>query len=236
MRRNHFMSMERILVADDDRNIAELLRLYLEKEGYTVTLACDGVDAMEKFIADTPDIVLLDIMMPNMNGFDMLQQLRANGRELPVIIISGRASKEDIINGYKLGCDDYITKPVSMDILIWKIEAILRRVKEKNENKLVHFQLGNLYFDSVKQTLGDIHLSSRENDLLLILCRKRNQLVERNRILKTLWQTDDYFASRSLSVYINHLRNHLQDCPNIKILSVHGKGYKIIDESENVEN
>ena len=175
-------------------------------------------------------------MMPNMNGLETIQQLRANGRELPVIIVSGRASKEDIINGYKLGCDDYITKPVSMDILIWKIEAILRRVREKNENKLVYFQLGHLHFDSVKQTLGNIHLSSRENDLLLMLCRKRNQLVERNRILKSLWQTDNYFASRSLSVYINHLRNHLQDCPNIKILSVHGKGYKIIDELENVEN
>ena len=226
----------KLLIVDDDVNICGMLKLYFENEGYKVKTANDGIEGLSCFKIYEPDLVLLDIMMPNMNGFDMLQQLRANGRELPVIIISGRASKEDIINGYKLGCDDYITKPVSMDILIWKIEAVLRRVKEKNENKLVHFQLGNLYFDSVKQTLGDIHLSSRENDLLLILCRKRNQLVERNRILKTLWQTDDYFASRSLSVYINHLRNHLQDCPNIKILSVHGKGYKIIDESENVEN
>ena len=225
-----------ILICEDDINLSSIVADYLRNNDYVVDIAKDGKEGLEKCMNSHYDICLLDIMMPIMNGFDMLQQLRANGRELPVIIISGRASKEDIINGYKLGCDDYITKPVSMDILIWKIEAILRRVKEKNENKLVHFQLGNLYFDSVKQTLGDIHLSSRENDLLLILCRKRNQLVERNRILKTLWQTDDYFASRSLSVYINHLRNHLQDCPNIKILSVHGKGYKIIDESENVEN
>lgn len=225
-----------ILICEDDINLSSIVADYLRNNDYVVDIAKDGKEGLEKCMNSHYDICLLDIIMPNMNGFDMLQQLRANGRELPVIIISGRASKEDIINGYKLGCDDYITKPVSMDILIWKIEAILRRVKEKNENKLVHFQLGNLYFDSVKQTLGDVHLSSRENDLLLILCRKRNQLVERNRILKTLWQTDDYFASRSLSVYINHLRNHLQDCPNIKILSVHGKGYKIIDESENVEN
>lgn len=225
-----------ILICEDDINLSSIVADYLRNNDYVVDIAKDGKEGLEKCMNSHYDICLLDIMMPNMNGFDMLQQLRANGRELPVIIISGRASKEDIINGYKLGCDDYITKPVSMDILIWKIEAILRRVKEKNENKLVHFQLGNLYFDSVKQTLGDVHLSSRENDLLLILCRKRNQLVERNRILKTLWQTDDYFASRSLSVYINHLRNHLKDCPNIKILSVHGKGYKIIDESENVEN
>lgn len=225
-----------ILICEDDINLSSIVADYLRNNDYVVDIAKDGKEGLEKCMNSHYDICLLDIMMPNMNGFDMLQQLRANGHELPVIIISGRASKEDIINGYKLGCDDYITKPVSMDILIWKIEAILRRVKEKNENKLVHFQLGNLYFDSVKQTLGDVHLSSRENDLLLILCRKRNQLVERNRILKTLWQTDDYFASRSLSVYINHLRNHLQDCPNIKILSVHGKGYKIIDESENVEN
>lgn len=225
-----------ILICEDDINLSSIVADYLRNNDYVVDIAKDGKEGLEKCMNSHYDICLLDIMMPNMNGFDMLQQLRANGRELPVIIISGRASKEDLINGYKLGCDDYITKPVSMDILIWKIEAILRRVKEKNENKLVHFQLGNLYFDSVKQTLGDVHLSSRENDLLLILCRKRNHLVERNRILKTLWQTDDYFASRSLSVYINHLRNHLQDCPNIKILSVHGKGYKIIDESENVEN
>jgi DNA-binding response OmpR family regulator len=225
-----------ILICEDDINLSSIVADYLRNNDYVVDIAKDGKEGLEKCMNSHYDICLLDIMMPNMNGFDMLQQLRANGRELPVIIISGRASKEDIINGYKLGCDDYITKPVSMDILIWKIEAILRQVKEKNENKLVHFQLGNLYFDSVKQTLGDVHLSPRENDLLLILCRKRHQLVERNRILKTLWQTDDYFASRSLSVYINHLRNHLQDCPNIKILSVHGKGYKIIDESENVEN
>lgn len=225
-----------ILICEDDINLSSIVADYLRNNDYVVDVAKDGKEGLEKSMNSHYDICLLDIMMPNMNGFDMLQQLRANGREIPVIIVSGRASKEDIINGYKLGCDDYITKPVSMDILIWKIEAILRRVREKNENKLVYFQLGHLHFDSVKQTLGNIHLSSKENDLLLMLCRKRNQLVERNRILKSLWQTDNYFASRSLSVYINHLRNHLQDCPNIKILSVHGKGYKIIDELENVEN
>jgi DNA-binding response OmpR family regulator len=146
--------------------------------------------------------------------------------------VSAKNDREDIIKGYNLGCDDYVTKPYSMDILICKIEAVLRRYHASDNVNEMEFDLNGLHFDAVRQTLGEVRLSSRENELLLTLCQNMGKMVERSRILTSLWGEDTYFNSRSLSVYINHLRNYIGKDSSVKILSVHGKGYKLVIMNE----
>ena len=163
-----------------------------------------------------------------MNGFELLKLVRDQYPFLPVIMLSSKTGRDDIIRAYRLGCDDYVTKPFSMDILICKIEAILRRCRVFLETEQVEWKLGNLLFDSVRQQLGNKHLSSRENDLLKMLCMNMNNLVDRNRILMSIWGADTYFNARSLSVYINHLRKYMGEDTPVRIMSVHGKGYKLV--------
>ena len=188
----------------------------------------NGQDAWEMLSKQHFDMLLTDISMPKGNGWQLLKNLRDSQNDIPVIIISAKTDREDIIKGYQLGCDDYMTKPYSMDILICKIEAILRRVNVGDLSEEMQFDLCGIHFDAVRQTLGDRHLSSRENELLLMLCQSMDQTVDRNRILMALWGSDTYFNSRSLSVYINHLRNYIGKDSAVKILSIHGKGYKMV--------
>ena len=147
---------------------------------------------------------------------------------MPVLILSERKATEDIVKAYHLGCDDYMIKPCPMDILLCKMHAVLRRCQLGKKNNEVEFDIDGVHFDSIRQMLGDVHLPSRESDLLLILCRNMNQTVDRNLILRQLWHKESYFASRSLSVYINHLRKHLSGT-NMQIIGVHRKGYRLIE-------
>ena len=163
-----------------------------------------------------------------MNGFELLKLVRDQYPFLPVVMLSAKTGRDDIIRAYGLGCDDYVTKPFSMDILICKIEAILRRCYLRQETEQTEWQLGDVVFDSVRQQLGEQHLSSRENDVLKMLCINGNNLVDRNRILMSIWGADTYFNARSLSVYINHLRKYLGENSPVRIMSVHGKGYKMV--------
>jgi DNA-binding response OmpR family regulator len=167
-------------------------------------------------------------MMPKMNGYELLKLIRQKHDRLPILILSAKTDRDDIIRAYELGCDDYVTKPFSMDILICKIEAIMRRSRKYMESNQSEWLLGNLLYDSVRQQLGDQHLSTRENELLKMLCQNMNNLVDRNRILMSIWGEDTYFNARSLSVYINHLRNYLGNDNPMRIMSVHGKGYKLV--------
>jgi DNA-binding response OmpR family regulator len=167
-------------------------------------------------------------MMPKMNGFELLKLLRSQYLDLPVVILTAKTDRDDVIRAYEFGCDDYVTKPFSMDILICKIEAVLRRYRLSLETEQVEWQLGDLKYDSIRQQLGDRHLSSRENDLLKMLCVNMNTLVDRNRILMSIWGADTYFNARSLSVYINHLRKYMGEGTPVRIMSVHGKGYKLV--------
>lgn len=217
-----------ILLIEDDINLNTILADYLRSKEYVVETAVDGQEGWELISKKHFDIILSDIMMPNMNGWQFLKSLRDANNSTPLIFISAKSDREDIIRGYQLGCDDYVTKPYSMDILIHKIEAIVRRCRITNKTNDTEFDLDGQHFDAIRQTLGDQHLSSRENDLLLMLCQNMGKIVERNRILMTLWGSDTYFNSRSLSVYINHLRNYIGKDGNVKILSVHGKGYKLV--------
>ena len=197
-----------ILLVEDDASLSTVLADYLRSKGYTVETASNGKEAWELILVKHYDLVISDIMMPKMNGFELLKLLRAQHITLPIIMLSAKTERDDIMLAYELGCDDYVTKPFSMDILICKVEAVLRRFRMTNESKQTEWQLGGLVFDSVRQLLGNQHLSSRENDLLKMLCQNMNNLVDRNRILMSIWGADTYFNARSLSVYVNHLRNY----------------------------
>lgn len=221
-----------ILLVEDDLNLSTVLADYLQSKEYQVTTAANGQEAWELLSHKHFDILLTDISMPKKNGWQLMKSVRESGMLIPIIVLSAKTDREDIIRGYQLGCDDYLTKPFSMDILICKIEAILRRCRMANQSDEMEFDLNGLHFDAVRQTLGDKRLSSRENELLLMLCQNMDKTVERSRILMTLWGSDTYFNSRSLSVYVNHLRNYIGKDNVVKILSVHGKGYKLVKMNE----
>lgn len=221
-----------ILLVEDDLNLSTVLADYLQSKEYQVTTAANGQEAWELLSHKHFDILLTDISMPKKNGWQLMKSVRESGMLIPIIVLSAKTDREDIIRGYQLGCDDYLTKPFSMDILICKIEAILRRYRMASQTDEMDFDLNGLHFDAVRQTLGDKRLSSRENELLLMLCQNMDKTVERSRILMTLWGSDTYFNSRSLSVYVNHLRNYIGKDNVVKILSVHGKGYKLVKMNE----
>ncbi|MBQ9704712.1 MAG: response regulator transcription factor [Paludibacteraceae bacterium] len=221
-----------ILVCEDDVNYGMLLCDFLRSKNYEVKYAKTGEEGWKLFSSQTFDFCILDVMIPQKNGFELAADIRNTGSLTPILFLTARTATEDILHGYAVGCDDYVLKPISMDVLLCKIEAILQRTHRQLMDNTTTFQLGSMTFDSIKQILswegGQKHLSSRESDLLTVLSQNTNHLVERTYILKTVWHDDSYFCSRSLSVYINHLRGHLAVDPEVKIMSVHGKGYKIV--------
>lgn len=223
-----------ILLVESDANLSMVVADYLRSKSYIVDTAKDGQEAWELIPKRHYDIVLSNITMPYINGYELLKLIRSSYATTPVIFISEKKDKDSIIRAYELGCDDYIFKPFSIDILTYQIEAILRRCHMENPKNKTKFNLGELHYDSVRQILGEQHLSTRENDLLLMFCQNMNSLVERNYILMSLWGEDTYFNARSLSVYVNHLRKYLGEKSPIKIISVHGKGYKLV-EMVNIE-
>ena len=218
-----------ILLVENDVNLSTILADFLRSKDYVVEQANNGSEAWDLIMIKHYDLVISDIMMPKMNGYELLKLIRQKSDKIPVIVLSAKTDRDDIIRAYEFGCDDYVTKPFSMDILICKIDALIRRCRVFVELEQTEWQLGDLVFDSVRQQLGDKHLSSRENDLLRMLCQNMNNLVDRNRILMSIWGEDTYFNARSLSVYVNHLRKYLGETSPIRIMSVHGKGYKLVD-------
>jgi DNA-binding response OmpR family regulator len=224
----NMLTQTNILLVEDDINLSTVLADYLRSKGYVVEQANNGAEAWDLILIKDYDLIISDIMMPKMNGYELLKLIRQKHDRLPILILSAKTDRDDIIRAYELGCDDYVTKPFSMDILICKIEAIMRRSRKYMESNQSEWLLGNLLYDSVRQQLGDQHLSTRENELLKMLCQNLNNLVDRNRILMSIWGEDTYFNARSLSVYINHLRNYLGEDNPMRIMSVHGKGYKLV--------
>ena len=225
------MSNIRILLAEDDNNLGLLLKNYLNAKDYETTLTRNGVEALEAFLNTPFHISILDIMMPEMDGISLAKEIRLSNQEIPIIFLTAKNQQEDIIEGFVLGADDYITKPFSMEELLYRIEAILRRTNIALTSG-GSYTLGNFTFDPLKQILTheneSIKLTTKESELLDILYRHRNEILERNYALKAIWIDDNYFNARSMDVYISRLRKYLSKDPALKILNVHGKGYKLI--------
>ena len=221
----------KILLTEDDENLGMLLREYLEAKGYETDLLPDGEQGYDAFMNKKYDVCIFDVMMPKKDGFTLAKEIRMVNTEVPIIFLTAKSMKEDIFQGFKIGADDYIAKPFSMEELLFRIEAILRRTKGSLANQEV-FQLGRYKFDTQKQQLIDdekvVKLTTKESELLKLLCNNANKVLERNFALKTIWVDDNYFNARSMDVYITKLRKHLKDEPNVEIINVHGKGYKLV--------
>jgi two-component system, OmpR family, response regulator len=227
------MSSIKILLAEDDTNLGNLLKNYLTVKNYETTLCVNGRLALEAFSSQKFGLCILDIMMPEMDGLTLAGEIKSLDPKVPIIFLTAKNQKEDILEGFKSGADDYITKPFSMEELIYRIEAILRRTSDKSIiKKESTYVIGTYQFDPLNQMLvrGDrkIKLTTKESELLDLLCRHDNDILERNFALKTIWIDDNYFNARSMDVYITRLRKYLKDDPSVKILNIHGKGYKLI--------
>jgi DNA-binding response OmpR family regulator len=227
------MNNIRILLAEDDNNLGILLRNYLMAKNYETELFVNGNLALEAFSKGSFGLCILDIMMPEMDGLTLAREIRLTNPDMPVIFLTAKNQKEDIIEGFKSGADDYITKPFSMEELIYRIEAILRRTINPGVNKKDDtYTIGGYTFDPLKQMLAYndqiIKLTTKESELLELLCRHGNEILERNYALKTIWIDDNYFNARSMDVYITRLRKYLRNDPSVKILNIHGRGYKLI--------
>ena len=222
----------KILLCEDDENLGMLLREYLQAKGYVAELCADGDAGFKAFLKNKYDICVLDVMMPKKDGFALAQEIRTANADVPIIFLTAKTLKEDILEGFKIGADDYITKPFSMEELVLRIEAILRRTKGKKSKESTVYRIGNFTFDTQKQLLsiGDqqTKLTTKENELLALLCSHANEILQRDFALKTIWIDDNYFNARSMELYITKLRKHLQDDPQIEIINIHGKGYKLI--------
>lgn len=221
-----------LLLCEDDENLGMLLREYLQAKGYNVTLSPDGEDGYKKFIDGKFDLCVLDVMMPKKDGFSLAQDIRLVNSDVPIIFLTAKALKEDILEGFKIGADDYITKPFSMEELVLRIEAIMRRVRGKKTKECNVYRIGKFTFDTQKQLLllGDkqTKLTTKENELLTLLCCHANEILQRDFALKAIWIDDNYFNARSMDVYITKLRKHLREDSQIEIINIHGKGYKLI--------
>ena len=225
----------KIFFCEDDENLGSLLREYLQAKGFIADLFPDGEAGYKGFISGSYDICVLDVMMPKKDGFTLAQEIRAIKPEIPIIFLTAKTLKEDIVEGFKAGADDYITKPFSMEELLLRVEAIMRRVKGKKLKDVPFYKIGGFMFDTQKQTLskGDkvLKLTTKESELLTLLCSHANDILERNYALKTIWVDDNYFNARSMDVYITKLRKLLKDDPDVEIINIHGKGYKLITHS-----
>lgn len=221
---------ENVLLCQSERNLSMILSEYLENQGYHVTCCDNPADATTQLAGGQHDILIIDLDQDNKNTFLLLRQARQINEMIPIFVLNEHSDRDTILQTYKLGADDVIRKPFSMDILIAKIRVWRRRDWIKTEQEPKVFTLGSLHFDSQKQLLGSRHLSGKENELLLLLCRHEGEVVDRHDIMRRIWRQDDFFVSRSLSVFINHLRSYLKDT-GYDIIPLHRKGYKLLRDA-----
>lgn len=224
----------KILLVEDDPSLGPLLQEYLEAKGFEIKLADDGKKGSDTFFKGSFDLLLLDVMMPVKDGFALAKEIRMVNKQVPIIFLTAKSMKEDTIEGFNVGADDYITKPFEMEELLLRINAVLRRtnkgrVADAQETK---FQIGSYQFDSEKQVLQhhgeEQKLTTKESQLLRLLCIHQNDVLDRTFALKSVWSEDSYFNGRSMDVYVAKLRKYLKDDSKIEIINVHGKGFKLL--------
>lgn len=222
-----------ILLAEDDENLGTLLNTFLKNKGYQVELARNGKSALEKFNDGNYDFLVLDVMMPEMDGFTVAQEVREVDKNVPILFLTAKSMKEDKLKGFSIGADDYLTKPFSMEELVARIEAILKRTGFEADTDTSSFEIGLFTFDSDKRLLindGDTQkLTTKESQLLKLLAKNKNEVLDRQAALRAIWGDDNYFNGRSMDVYIAKLRKMLKEDEKIEIMNVHGKGFKLID-------
>lgn len=230
------MTHPKILLVEDDPNLGNILQEYLTLKGYTTTLCRNGQEGFQAYLSKPFDMCILDVMMPIMDGFTLATKIREKDKQTPIVFLTAKALKEDKIEGFKLGGDDYITKPFSMDELQLRIDAILRRTMQQEQvvqKEVEQFEIGSFDFNIVQQTLASngtsIKLTTKESSLLRMLCQHKNEVLERGKALTEIWGEDNYFTARSMDVFITKLRKYLKKDPAVSIMNVHGKGYKLVD-------
>ncbi len=233
------MSKIKVLLAEDDLNLGSLLKQYLEAKDFETDLFSDGEDAYKGYMKKEFDICILDVMMPKKDGFELAKNIRSLNKDIPIIFLTAKVLKEDVLKGFKIGADDYITKPFNMEELLYRIEAVLRRAGREMTDTRTLFTIGFLTFDSNTQIIRTSKdegksekLTSKESELLKLLCKHRDTVMRRDYALKAIWSGDNYFNARSMDVYITKLRKLLQMDPRVKIINKHGEGYKLIVEDE----
>ena len=222
----------RILLCEDDPNLGIVLKNFLELNEFEVVLERDGRLGLAAFQREKFDICLLDVMMPKMDGFALAKEIRDINEDIPLFFLSAKSMKEDQIKGYKLGADDYITKPFDTEVLLLKIKAILKRNEEQHkEQENTEYDLGIYHFVPKLRKLssanGEVTLSPKENELLKMLSEYKNDKLERELALKKIWGNDNYFNGRSMDVYIAKLRKYLKDDKNVEIVNIHGEGFML---------
>lgn len=235
-------SPKKILVLEDDQNLGFILQENLELRGYEVQLCRDGNEGSHEYRPGRFDLCLVDVMMPKKDGFTFAREVRRHDQKIPIIFLTAKSMKEDRIEGFRIGGDDYITKPFSMEELALRIQAILRRSdhgtlpQEGGEEEEALFAIGAYSFDPARQQLAlkgkKQRLTDKESSLLRLLCLRRNETLDREFALKSIWGSDDYFNGRSMDVFISRLRGYLKKDPSVRIINVHGKGFKLVTGTE----
>lgn len=221
-----------ILLAEDDLNLGELLSNFLKSKGYQVDLTRNGKLAFERFNQKKFNFCIFDVMMPEMDGFTLAKEIRELDKKVPILFLTAKAMKEDKLEGFALGADDYLTKPFSMEELLARITAISRRADIGEASEEEKYQVGTIAYEPTYRILhlaeGKKKLTTKENQLLHLLVKNKNEILDRQATLRAIWGDDNYFNGRSMDVYIAKIRKLLREDPNIEIMNVHGKGFKLV--------
>ncbi|CAI8198900.1 MAG: Alkaline phosphatase synthesis transcriptional regulatory protein PhoP [Flavobacteriaceae bacterium] len=230
---------KKILLVEDDPNFGTVLKDYLTMNDYNVIHAKNGMEGFEKFKKDDYDLCILDVMMPYKDGFTLAKDIRQKNQDVPIIFLTAKAMKEDVLKGYKVGADDYLNKPFDSEVLLMKIKAIMQRKAKDSiaESKEFEFQIGNFFLNSKLRFLtfhkeNPVKLSPKENELLRLLALHKNDLMPRELALIKIWRDDNYFTSRSMDVYIAKLRKYLNKEDDVEIINIHGEGFRLVVKSE----
>lgn len=234
---------KKILLVEDDPNFGAVLKDYLLINDFDVTLAKNGMEGFEKFKKDNFDLCILDVMMPYKDGYTLAKEIREKNKEVPIIFLTAKSMKEDVLKGYKVGADDYLNKPFDSEVLLMKIKAIIQRKSSetKTDNSKFEFQIGKFHLNSKLRflTYGNdepIKLSPKENELLKMLALHENDLMPRELALTKIWRDDNYFTSRSMDVYIAKLRKYLKTDDEVEILNIHGEGFRLVVKNKVTED
>jgi DNA-binding response OmpR family regulator len=227
-----------VFMVEDDHNFGAVLKSYLEINDYVVTLVDDGKYALREFRSEDFDICILDVMLPNVDGFQIAREIKLINKNIPLIFLTAKTLKQDILQGYHLGADDYITKPFDSEVLLCKMQAILKRneIQENQKDDSGEFMIGKYCFNYAHRVISldglEQKLSPREAELLRMLCLKTGEILPREVALKKIWGDDNYFTTRSMDVFITKLRKYLKDDPSIEIVNIHGSGFKLTTSSK----